>query len=78
MIFLAAVVLLGTPDPMDIHAGDFLDLNPREALNSAADAYLLEDWHTAAAEYLNVLEYRPWELHRYLQSRLLLRSYGRR
>ncbi len=44
---------------MDIHAGDFLDLNPGEALNSAAEAYHLEDWHTAATEYLNVLEIDP-------------------
>ncbi|MCK5132290.1 MAG: hypothetical protein KAR40_09095 [Candidatus Sabulitectum sp.] len=59
MIFLAAVVLLGMPDPMDIHAGDFLDLSPREALNSGAEAYRLEDWHTAAAEYLNALVIDP-------------------
>lgn len=59
MIFLALIVLLSTPDPMDIHAGDFLDLSPREAMNSATEAYQLHDWHTAAAEYLKMLEIDP-------------------
>ncbi|MCK5786109.1 MAG: hypothetical protein KAH54_06090 [Candidatus Sabulitectum sp.] len=59
MIFLVVFALLGAPDPMDIHAGDFLDLDSREAVNSAGEAYQLEDWHKAAGEYLNVLRIDP-------------------
>ncbi len=59
MIFLAMIALLGAPDPMDIHAGDFLDLSPREFLVSAAEAYGNGEWYQAATEYLNALEIDP-------------------
>ncbi len=59
MILLTAVLFLATLDPMDIHAGDFLDQNPREALNSANLAYQDGDFLTAAAEYLNALAINP-------------------
>ncbi len=50
MILMVAVVLFGAPDPMDVHAGDFLDLNPAEAQSSAEETCRLEDWHSAASE----------------------------
>ncbi len=59
MLFLALTVLFSTPDPMDIHAGDFLDQNPREALNSANEAYQAGDYLIAATEYLNALVIDP-------------------
>ena len=59
MIFLALIALLGSPDPMDVHAGDFLDLSPGESLLLAAEAYRNGDWYQAAAEYLNALEIDP-------------------
>ncbi len=59
MILIAVFILLGAQDPMDIHAGDFLDLSPEEALNSAEEAYRIEDWYTAASGYLNALEIDP-------------------
>ncbi len=59
MIFLAMAVLFGSPDPMDIHAGDFLDRNPSEFLKAANEAYQMEDWQTAAEQYLSSLEIDP-------------------
>jgi phospholipase/carboxylesterase len=59
MIFLAAAVLLGALDPMDIHSGDFLDLSPREALTSADEEYRQQNWLAAVSEYLNALKIDP-------------------
>lgn len=59
MLFLALTVLFSSPDPMDIHAGDFLDLTTGDAITAAAEAYRLQDWSTAATEYLNVLRIDP-------------------
>jgi len=59
MIFLAAVLLFSSLDPMNVHAGDFLDRNPREALNSANEAYQAGDYLGAATEYLNALVIDP-------------------
>ncbi len=59
MIFFVILALLGSPDPMDIHAGDFLDQNPAGALNLATEAYQNSDWHEAATQYLNALLIDP-------------------
>lgn len=59
MLIFAVLCLLGVPDPMDIHAGDFLDESPEESLNAAAAAYAEGDWNTAAFQYLNALEIDP-------------------
>lgn len=59
MMFFLILTLLGSPDPMDFHAGDFLDQNPNEALNLAADAYQNGEWYEAATYYLNALAIDP-------------------
>ncbi len=59
MIFLTIVLLLGSLDPMDINAGDFLDSNPGELLDQGNEAYENGDYLTAATEYLNSLVIDP-------------------
>jgi phospholipase/carboxylesterase len=59
MVFLALAILYSSPDPMNIHAGDFLDRDPGESLTAALEACQEEDWNAAAQEYLNALEIDP-------------------